>query len=268
MKHINIIFLLLIFFLGSCTSSKYYYSTMSSDDPYILKNGKGEFVIADDSLEILYNFYGENAPITIGVDNKGSQSVFIDWRRSGVIIDGKSGTFREPVDEEKYDEAAEYGRFLNDPEGLSIVKPYSRLNTQVLELSGFRFEQIPDEKFLETYTVADRKGNNKQYKNISYSEEDSPIHLRIFLTIYENTEAIHTPLVYETDFYMSELIRGDKTLPSKIYALKNKKGDSFFVKYTKDTAWKKIGSTSLNVLGVAAIVTGNIIVWALESGEY
>ena len=266
MKRINYLLLFLILLLGSCTSSKYYYSTMSSNDPYTSKNEKGEFVITGDSVDIIYSFYGRNAPITIGVNNKGSRPIYIDWRRSGVVIDEKSITFKEPMDEKNYNVVDEYGRFLNDPEGLSIIKPYSLVSTQVLELSNFRFQKIPDEKFLQTHTVADRKGKNKQYKNISYTETDSPIYLSIFLTIYDEVEAIHDPLIYEANFFMSELIRGEKTSPSKIYALKNKQGDSFFVRYKKDTAWKKIGNTSLKILGGAAIVTGNIIVWALESG--
>lgn len=240
---------------------------MSSNDPYTSKNENGEFVIAGDSIEIRFNFYGENAPITISVNNKTSQPIYVDWRRSGVIIDDQSVTLREPLDEDNYDEYAEYARILNDPDGLSIIKPYSLLNTQVLELSGFKFEQIPADKFLETHTLADRGGKNKQYKNIIYTEKDSPIYLRIFLRVYDHIDAIGTPLIYETDFYMSELIKGEKTSPSKIDAFKKQRGDSFFVRYKKDTAWKKIGNTSLKVLGGVAVVTGNIIVWALDGSE-
>jgi len=243
---------------------------METDDPYTYKNAQSEFVLEDDSIDIIYNFHGENAPITVGVYNKMSKPVYIDWRKSGIIIDNHSNTYREPLDAyaaQGDTGTVDYGRFLNDPEGLGFVKPGSRLNTQVLELANFNFHKIPEDKFTSEYKETHFDNFERKFKRIFYTWEDSPIYIQTFLTVYEKANDMSDPLYYENEFYMSQLIRGGKTSPSHVKAFKEGNGNIFFVKKEKGTFWKKAGNTSLKILGGVAVVTGNIVVWALEGSD-
>lgn len=252
--------------LGSCTSYTYYYSVMDEVDAYIYQNEKSEFVIESDSIDVIYNFHGQNAPITVGILNRKATPVYVDWRESGIVIDGQVSTYREPLDVYAQwgdTSAANYGRFLNDPDGMTLVKPGRRFDTQVLELANFNFSSIPDSLFTTNYTGVGADEVNGNLKSIIYGTENSPIYLATFLTIYERADNMDEALVFEGDFYMSELIQGKTTKPSSLKAYKSNRGDMFYAVRKKDTFWKKAGSTSLQILGVAAVVTGNIILWSL-----
>jgi len=238
---------------------------MEGVDPYISQNEKNEFVIETDSVDVVYNFHGRNAPIRVGVHNKMSTAVYVDWRKSGVVIDGNVSTFREPLDE--YAQwgdtgTVNYGRFLNDPDGMTMVKPGQRLNTQVLELANFNFHTIPDSLFNTTNSTW-IDGGKSELKSIIYESGNSPIYIGTFLTIYERANDTDDTLIFDADFYMSELVQGKKKKPSSMQAYKNKRGDVFYSERRKDTFWKKAGNTSLKVLGGVAVVTGNIILWSL-----
>lgn len=248
---------------------------MSSNDPFIFKNSQGEFVLEGDSINVIYNFNGENAPITVGVYNKMSKPIYVDWRKSGLVIDGNVVTYREPIDLYVIDEdmrGDDYARYLNDPEGLSTVKSEVRLNTQVLELTNFNFDKISDDKFQQNDYIEDGKSYKSKFRNILYTENDSPIYIESFLAIYEQANDLSNPLMFETSFYMSELEKAGKKSPSSLSQNRGSRGDLFYVKDgiqkeqkdNKGSMWGKIGKTSLDVLGVAAVVTGNIVVWALD----
>lgn len=251
---------------NSCTSYTYYYSMMEGVDPYIYQNEKSEFVIESDSIDVIYNFHGQNAPITVGIYNRKSTPVYVDWRESGVIIDGQTSMFREPLDANVpwgNAKTSRYARFLNDPEGMTLIKGGHRRDVQVLELANFNFSAIPDSMFILNNNNPESDSENLKLKSILYGTEDSPIYLGTFLTIYERADDMSEALIFEADFYMSELIQGKKTKPSSIKAYKDNRGDIFYAVRKKDTFWGKAGSTSLKILGGTAVITGNIILWAL-----
>lgn len=258
--------ILLMSLSASCTSYTYYYSVMDGVDPYIYQNEKSEFVIESDSIDVIYNFHGRNAPITVGIYNRKSTPVYVDWRESGVVVDGQTSMFREPLNANvpwNNANAAGYERFLNDPDGITLIKAGHRQNVQVLELANFNFSAIPDSLYTLNYTGSEADTANSNLKSILYGTDDSPIYLATFLTIYERADDMNEALIFEGDFYMSELIQGKKTKPSSLKAYQGNRGDMFYAVREKDTFWKKAGSTSLQILGVAAVVTGNIILWSL-----
>lgn len=265
MRYHIIIFFLGVILFSSCSSYTYFYSVVDGVDPYISRNQNNELVIETDSVDVIYNFHGKNAPITVGVYNKMSVPVFVDWRKSGVVIDGNVSTYREPLEEYALwgdTGTVNYGRFLNDPEGMSMVKPRQRLNTQVLELSNFNFHTVPDSIF-QLNQAGIFYQENKDLKSITYGIDNSPIYLGTFLTIYERVDNTDETLIFDADFYMSELIQGKKKKPSSLKVYKSKRGDLFYSERRKDTFWKKAGGVSLKVLGVAAVVTSNIVLWSL-----
>lgn len=266
MKYLFVSFFGFLFF-GSC--STYYCSTMNTKDSYTVKNDYGEFVIEGDSLDVIYNFYGQNAPIMVGVLNKTSKPLYIDWSKSGIMIDNEPITYKESQNKAKDGGSPfiNFGYFLDNSNDLSFVKPYSRLNKQILELTNFNFQKINDSLYHNWNTEADSWGKNKKYKTIRYVESDSPIYLRTFLTVYEDSRSADEAFFYENDFYMSELIKMKGTSPESIAAYRYSRGDFFYVEDVKEKKPQKVKKDSPSVFSKVATVTGRIMVWAVEGAD-
>lgn len=260
------IFLLLgIVLLSSC--STYYCSTINSKDSHIDKNEYGEFIVRGDSLDVIYNFFGQNAPITVAVVNKMSRPFYIDWSRSGLIIDDVPTTYIEHQETTQSDSSqlVDFGYFLDNSETLSYVKPYSQLNKQILELANFNFQRIDDSCYENWYTEADSWGGNKKYPTIRYLEDDSPIYLVTFLTIYEDSRSIDNALYYENTFYMSELIKVSSL--KSIAAFRDRRGDFFYVKHEKEKKPKKPQKNSPNILKKVVGVGQRIENWVINGSK-
>lgn len=251
--------LLTTILFGTSCSATYFYSTINTNDPYTYKTADGIFVQEGDSLDVTYSFFGENAPITIGIVNKMSRPVYIDWRKSGVIIDSIVSPFVGRPDNIQYDEEVDFNRYMNNPQSISYIRPYSKYERQVMELANFNFDKINKDYFASQHTEADRKGRNRQLNSIQYTENESPLLMKTYLSVYEGSSQIYDPLIFESDFYISELIKGGKH--SGIQSFKDKQGDIFFVRYEKGKLFKKIGESTLKVTTVAV---SNITSWAVE----
>lgn len=246
-------------FLISC-SSTYYYSTINTLDPYTYKSPKGVFIQEGDSLDVTYSFWGENAPITIGVINKMSHAVYIDWRKSGVVIDSVVSPFVETTYHSEYNtNDINFAEYMNNPQFISYIRPYSKFEKQVMELANFNFDRIDKTLFLVQHTEADKNGKNRLLKNIQYTENESPLLMRIYLSVFEEANYAYDPLIFESDFYISELIQGGKN--SNIESFKKKQGNIFFVRYQKKNILNKLGDGTLKVAGITA---RNITLWAVE----
>ena len=85
----------LLFSLNACSS--YYYSMLSSDKRIVGVNEYNDFVQENDSVRIIYNFYGEDAPVRITVFNKLDEPMYIDWQRSSLIIGDKAVSYYKEV---------------------------------------------------------------------------------------------------------------------------------------------------------------------------
>src|SRR5947209_4687068 len=82
MKKNILLSVIVILSLTSC--SIYQYATIESST--MNKNEKKEFVTENDTLRLVYNFNGINAPINITVQNKLNVPISIDWQRSALIV--------------------------------------------------------------------------------------------------------------------------------------------------------------------------------------
>lgn len=263
-----LIFSIPLILILSSSCSTYYGSTMSTKDPYTIKNEYGEFMVEGDSLDVIYNFYGQNAPITVSIVNKMSKPLYVDWRKSGIMIEDVPSAYKEPDEQHTYNDESiiNFGSFLDNPDGLGYIKPYSRFNKQILELTNFNFDKIDDTFFQKWHTEADSRGENKKYKAIRYTESNSPIYLRTFLTIYEDSRKAEEAFYYENDFYMSELIKIESASSPNVEAFKNWRGDFFYVKHEKEKKPKR-EKKSPSVISKVLNVTGEILLWAVEGSN-
>lgn len=265
MRIFTILLTTLIF--GTSCSTTYFYSTMNTSDPYTYKTTQGIFVQEGDSLDVTYSFFGENAPITIGIVNKMSRPVYIDWRRSGVVIDSIVSPFVESPDDFSYDnEEVCFNEYMDNPQGISYIRPNSKFEKRVMELANFKFNKISRKRFTPQYTEADREGRNRQFKSIRYTQNSSPLLMKTYLSVYEESSNTYEPLIFESEFYISELIRGERY--SNLRAFNNKQGDIFYVRHENGKVLKKIGEGTFKVAGITAIVIGSVALWAVEGAIY
>ncbi|HEX3010094.1 MAG TPA: hypothetical protein VHO90_21005, partial [Bacteroidales bacterium] len=85
MKSVNFLLtILVIAVLSSC--SKFQYVVLKSN---LSKNDQKEFFHENDTCLVKYSFEGQNCPLRIEVYNKLSVPIYVDWKKSAVIINNQ-----------------------------------------------------------------------------------------------------------------------------------------------------------------------------------
>lgn len=258
----NLYLLLIIgitLFAGSC-STTYFYSTISSSDPYTTKNRKGEFIQEGDSIDVIFRFGGENAPVTLSVINKSSRPYYINWRQSGITLDKTNTTYGKKIAKVKLAEKSkgtiDFGRFMSDPGQLQYIRPHGRYTKQLVRLTGFRFHKIPNNEFVKQQTEADKYGADKEFRAIKFEENNTPLIFKTHLTVYEDINQDFSPLFFESEFFLSEVIRSGKN--ANIANYRQHSGATFRVKHENGKILKSAGQTTLGILGTTAIAAAQL----------
>lgn len=250
----------ILFLLTSCMSTTYYYSTLESEDRYMTKSENGNFVIENDSILVTYNFYGKNAPITISVFNKTNCPLFIDWKKSAVIIDGTAVSYkgdRMNIEGNTYGDSHTYNitdnysttasrgslyGSITIPHDAEFVPPQSKIVHTPLELSNLSFKQIPDKEFTKEVFIKS-SGFDENVKAMNFTFDDSPLSFRSYLTMYFDKDPVR-PLILDNEFYISRIMKSGGLSPKDLAAKHGKPGNTFYLVETRD-----------NVAGTIAAVT-------------
>ena len=255
----QIFYLILIALTLSSCSSTFYYTTLESTNKYVDKVENGDFLIETDSLWIAYCFKGENAPVQITVFNKSDKPIYVDWKRSAMIIDNVAYSYTGGTTPIK-------GNTWNNSYGSDNQYSFGGFEGAI-EMSDKTAFIPPQTMISETPFIIDpdlRNLHKELYKNISMSsksdrvfsakradfeESDSPLHFRSYLTIYTEPDK---PMVFEQDFYISSIIKTSMK-PQNIPGDLIERGDIFYLyQPANNTAFY----TTLTVVGVGAIVVG------------
>lgn len=263
----------MLFCLSGCSS--YYYSTLSSNDQYGGSDENNDFVQENDSVRISYCFYGENAPISISIYNKLEQPLFVDWQRSALIIDDvatsyyqgqvaiqgqtesstSSGSYRW---NRRYSSSGSYsqGAFTGEvqlPRGVEFIPPHSKVEASSLCLNNLSFDKIPKNEFAKQQFA---KANSEvvQLRVKQYTEEDSPLFFRSYLSLYTvgQKEQDVRYFSFERSFYISELIKAGSLSPQNFVSGQRQDGNFFYVHKTK-------GAEAGLIIGAIAIGTAGIV---------
>lgn len=277
----NLLFYLLIAacvpLLGSCSS--YYYSTLSSSDREGDENMKEGFIQENDTVRISYNFYGENAPVSITIYNKLNEPLFVDWTRSSLIIDDEATSYYNEsvaiqgnIESDSYSDMYRWGRRTSStyggsvgtfsgevtlPKGISFIPPRSKVNKSSLMLSNLPFDNIPKKEYTK---VGVPKVNNEVVNVLikEFTEEDSPVRFRSYLTLYADNPDT-APMTFERSFYVSRLMKTGNLSPSNVWEAQQKQPDFFYVHTVK-------GGETATLIGVIAI--GVVVDVALDAMEH
>jgi hypothetical protein len=249
--------LLFVVFLSGC--SVYQHVKLSSD---MQQNDKSEFLIENDSVSIIYSFYGNGGPIHIELFNKLDKPLYIDWGKSALITNGQSKSLwkdeaRITANATEYKVVPENSvvSSTSDIEGtivkndkMTFIPPHANIsaNRYVLQSKFFTTPvQLSERKVLYT---DQGKVNARKF---SFSKEDSPLSFRIFLSVSDN-ENFKNPIQFDNSFWVSDYF-ATSVPPSSLGIIP---GNQFYVR--KNTAiGRTLFITSIvGILTVAAIAGG------------
>jgi hypothetical protein len=234
-KYLPYTVILLLF--NSCTGYKYYTVNSAS----VAQNDKHEFVIESDSLRLVYNFNGFNAPVNITIQNKLSVPVYIDWQRSALIVSDQAISYvpaEMRIDGGFQGSSYKYGNIsgvkttsgqihatASLPPSVDFMPPQTYLTKTQLSIPARFIEQVPETAFQrEKYVPVE--GRRVSVKKATFTEATSPLRFRSYLTIMVG-ELTTKPLTLEHSFYVSELmITG--TVPTDMYISSANKGNMFY----------------------------------------
>ena len=201
--------LVVIVLFASC--SVYQHVRLASDTQ---KNEQSAFVIDNDSINIMYSFYGQGGPIYMELFNKLDKPFYIDWGKSSLIINGQS--FSLWKDEARMSGTSTEFKIIpqNDivnsisnidgsivrNDKVTFIPPQSKIvvNSYTLHSTFFNTPEQAGEK-MKFYTTQGKR----EARKFSFSKEDSPLNFRIFLSLSMD-ESFNKPFHFDNSFWVSD----------------------------------------------------------------
>jgi hypothetical protein len=245
-----------IVLLLASSCSTYQYGTVSSAK--MSMNEKQEFVYENDSLMLIYNFNGLNAPVNITVQNKLQVPVYIDWKKSAVIINDQAvsyvpsemriegGVQSSSFNTGTRSNTTTYGSgsinaTVSLPPSIDFVPPQSFFTRSPMGLTNRHIENVPESAFHRLKYMA-AEGYELQVKAAVFTEETSPLRFKSYLTLMVG-EPTTKPVSFEHSFFLSQLISSDQP-PGIIWLNSMNRGNQFYISRSSS------GTGAAVVLGV------------------
>ena len=201
-------YLLLIPLLSGCYT--YHHVVVQSDATI---NGYQEHTIKNDSIELNYSFTGAGGPVNIMVYNHSEKPIYVDWKKSAMIIDGEKYNYWSEditIDASSSARIEENSMFSTSistegvaykDERISFIPPHSYIKSTRTDLDGF-LKHFP----LENQTAKKVKDGTDYITWYQFDEETTPVKFRSFLT-FTNQENATDETYLETRFWVKEVAR-------------------------------------------------------------
>lgn len=229
---------------------KYQYATIAS---HTTSNDQGEFFIENDSVRIAYSFDGANCPVSISIQNKQSTPLYVDWKRSAIIINNQafsywndkatvnaivSGSQIHWTQAVTTTRSTIIGEISRD-ESTSFIPPKSVKEARLVTIRD-NFFSLPKEK-KKVHMI---NGQPVKVFKTEFTNDNSPFKYRSYLTI--STDPSFTkPSIFEDEFWVSDVVQ---TVYSPTSDISNKKKRNTF-HTSKSTGFGTfLGATSLLAL--------------------
>ncbi|MGN6419372.1 MAG: hypothetical protein ACTHMC_17870 [Pseudobacter sp.] len=207
----------------SCT--RYQYLTVRSSDPAVQQNVKDQFVVENDTLLVTYDFKGADLPVSIRISNKLEKPLLVDWKRSSIIINDQSISLKPDEITRgsalsatsgvgrsvRYsDTRTEFSAVTSSPADLEMVPPRAYIEPAPFRVATEYFDNIPEAAWAWREVVM-KDGGRVRKKVAVFSEQDSPLRFRTYLTLL--TEEKGPAQVVEHSFYLSEILSSGEAIP-------------------------------------------------------
>jgi hypothetical protein len=255
------------FLFSSCTT--YQYMTVNSNN--IQQNDKKEFLLENDSFSLKYNFNGVYGPVNLEVKNKLDKPVYIDWKRSALIINDRAfsyapGSLTVSGSTSTSITAPLTGNHnLNDiststsvqstvqfPGDREFIPPTAQVNRMPLHVTGGFLDVAAGTEY-QRVKVPMATGYMATLNIASFSETNSPLRFASYLTLYVEGD-LDKPVVFKHDFYISEILNTGRA-PSNFRGITHNEGNFCYVRKSTG-AGTAIGVIAL--VGVAVVVANNV----------
>jgi hypothetical protein len=212
-------FILLVFFTGC---SIYQHVSIDGDAP---KNALSEFIIENDTASIIYSFHGQGGSLVIDIFNKLDKPLYVDWRKSALIIEDESFTLWK--DEASLNGVSSsvgvvdnngvaysqgnIGGTLVKKDNMSFIPPHSKIVVNSYNLNT-PFLELPKENGAKI-TFFTRNGEERSGRKYTFLADNSPYIFRIFLSIATD-DSFNKPAQFDNSFWISDLITS-RTAPQE-----------------------------------------------------
>jgi hypothetical protein len=248
---IVVLFLVIQVWLTGC--AKYQYAAVSSN---MKENARNEHILENDTLMIKYVFNGQNCPVTVSIQNKLDIPLYVDWKRSAVMLNDQSysywndkATIRGTTDGAEIQltsvvssaHSSFTGEIVRD-ESVSFIPPRSFKETSMISIQDDFFE-LPGKKgeHREELIIGDSPVYGFLYE---FFKEESPLYYRSYLTL-STSSSFTNPVTYENEFWVSEVF--ETTSRPERYFQDKENINKFYT--TKTTGF----GTFMAVTGVVAL---------------
>ena len=211
--------------------------TVSSRE--VRQNQANEFVFENDSVKLSYNFNGQDGPIKMKIRNKLQQPVYIDWKRSALIINDRAisyspgtvaieGTMAASSFSWAKDYATTWGRVdatAQLPPDIEFIPPHTYVTKRLIGITNEALSNLPDSVFSKKKVPVMDGQSYETIKQALFTAETSPLSFRSYLTIMVG-DTLPRPVNYQHHFYVSELVK--MTNPPNLLD-RDTRGDRFYV---------------------------------------
>jgi len=226
-----------------------------------------QFVHENDTVRILYNFNGLNAPVKISIQNKLDRPLYIDWKRSALIINDKAisykpgkATLSGSVSASSWqwsNTSSITGGFSGDislPEQLDFIPPQSYITKRPMAVTNRFFTNLPDSVY-QTIAIVVADGSVSRVKRALFEEAGSPLRFRSYLTFLDG-ESPDRQVVYQHSFYIAEIVNTGLH-PNNFRNIYYKDGNRFYVKKATGFGQGFGVVAGIAVLGATAALADN-----------
>jgi hypothetical protein len=215
-----------------CSCSPYQYLTISNSTLPV--NSNNNYTADSDSLEITYSFDGYNALLQLGIENKSSSPVIMDWKKSAIITNGitiplynsaavftAKASFDTAYNTHQIQSSVINGQVFV-PESNDFIPPHAGIiKKTVKSITGpFNIVFAPDEKISKENVYQQKTKLNLK----KFNTQNSPGKIRVYLTYSINYGANKN---IDTEFFVSEILSVAKN-PDEMIDLFGKTQSSIF----------------------------------------
>lgn len=248
----------LLFLIALSGCYRFQYATLKSGPP---ATASLPYTTENERYRITYQFYGEDCPVHVQVFNKSPQPLYVDWKKSSLILEDKRYPFWEDASVlQTTSNSTEVKRTnsvtntqtvsqgsIHKQEQLSFVPPQSLVEISPMQLRDHQFD-IHSDLHREKVSVQTRTGT-KAGESVAYSKETSPLKFRIYLAL-SPTEDFSEPLYVDQEFWVADI------LTSRVHPVDMVERPSNQFQLYGHTAAGAVASTLLAIVIVAAALIG------------
>ena len=263
------LFLLLFIPLALSGCSTYYFTTVKPYNAPNQINKDGSYTsVSENKIEVTYSFRNRNGNIVFDINNQSDDPLFVDWNRSSLIIEHHAANIKKnqsPLPQNIPFTIYQFGDVnapvVTDnrtgrvvlPQDDLFIPPYTKASYSPMSLS-----RVMNEKIVPDSLYSKKMIGESTVKYIDFSEENTPLMFRSYLTIVNDRNETQT--IFEDYFYVAGIIRSGSANILFMNDVRNR-GDIFFFEVENKTA------TTIGWVVAGVAVVGGMVLLAPYASE-